>query len=134
MRRGSQHRVLRTTDFGCPQNRERVYWVGIRTDVQKEAFQFPPPQPLTTLESILDPLPKGRKVTAKNRPKVTQHTAQKNLDMVLADLRAKGHNPFKECFAADIYAGKKLVKVGNNFLYCLLRSRPYGHWINCPPP
>ena len=35
------HKVLNTKDHGIPQNRERWYCVGIRTDVDNQSFSFP---------------------------------------------------------------------------------------------
>jgi len=38
-----QHKVLNTKDFGLPQNRERIFIVGTRKDLQQK-FTFPTPQ------------------------------------------------------------------------------------------
>lgn len=47
-------KVLNTKDFGIPQNRERVWFVGIRNDIQKE-FKFPEPFELKLkLKDILE--------------------------------------------------------------------------------
>ena len=35
------HKVLNAFDFGLPQNRERIFIVGVRKDISKKAFQFP---------------------------------------------------------------------------------------------
>jgi DNA (cytosine-5)-methyltransferase 1 len=49
-----QYKVLNTKDFGVPQNRERVWFVGIRKDIQKE-FKFPEPFELKLkLKDILE--------------------------------------------------------------------------------
>ncbi|KGA99019.1 modification methylase [Alkalihalobacillus alcalophilus ATCC 27647 = CGMCC 1.3604] len=37
------HQVLNASQFGLPQNRERIYMVAIRKDLQVESFAFPPP-------------------------------------------------------------------------------------------
>jgi len=48
-------RKLKATDFGIPQNRTRVYVVGIRNDLQVEEFEFPKSKPLTkTVKDFLD--------------------------------------------------------------------------------
>lgn len=48
------YKVLNTKDFGVPQNRERVWFVGIRKDVQ-QSFKFPEPFELKLkLKDILE--------------------------------------------------------------------------------
>lgn len=41
-------KVLNAKDYGIPQNRERVFVVSIRKDVDNGSFHFPEPQPLTS--------------------------------------------------------------------------------------
>ncbi len=41
------HQILNTKDYGIPQNRERLFIVGIRKDIQVKEFIFPEPIPLT---------------------------------------------------------------------------------------
>lgn len=51
------HRVLNTKDHGLPQNRPRLYIVGIRKDRLRNAdeFQFPEPESLqTTVSDLMD--------------------------------------------------------------------------------
>lgn len=50
-----QHRLLNASDYGVPQNRQRVVFVGIRKDIAKE-FIFPVEQPKDklTLKYVLD--------------------------------------------------------------------------------
>lgn len=38
------HEVLNSADFGVPQDRERIYFVGIRNDLLKKDFSFPKPR------------------------------------------------------------------------------------------
>lgn len=52
-------KVLNAKDFGVPQNRERVFIVSIRKDIDHGLFQFPEPYPLTkrlkdVLEDVVD--------------------------------------------------------------------------------
>ena len=50
----SQHQVLNAKDFGVPQNRERVFTVSIRNDLNVD-FKFPEPQELTIrLKDVLE--------------------------------------------------------------------------------
>lgn len=49
-----KYQVLNATDFGLPQNRERLFLVGIRNDINKD-FVFPHPQATKSqLKEILD--------------------------------------------------------------------------------
>lgn len=51
----SQYQVLNAKDFGVPQNRERVFTVSIRNDLNVD-FKFPEPQELTVrLKDVLEP-------------------------------------------------------------------------------
>lgn len=56
-RRGynNYYEVLNAKDFGVPQNRERVFIVSIRKDVDDGSFCFPKPQPLNIcLKDVLE--------------------------------------------------------------------------------
>lgn len=49
------YEVLNAKDFGVPQNRERVFIVSIRKDVDDGSFCFPAPQPLNIcLKDVLE--------------------------------------------------------------------------------
>ena len=49
-------RVLNAKDYGIPQNRERVFIVSIRRDVDEGDFQFPDKEPLMLrLRDMLEP-------------------------------------------------------------------------------
>lgn len=51
-------KVLNSKDFGVPQNRERIYIVCFRNDIDSSMFEFPEGNnPHTTLRYILDPAP-----------------------------------------------------------------------------
>lgn len=48
-------KVLNAKDFGIPQNRERIFLVSIRKDIDDGSFEFPEPQPLKLkLKDILE--------------------------------------------------------------------------------
>jgi DNA (cytosine-5)-methyltransferase 1 len=42
------HKLLNTKNYGIPQNRERLFIVGIRQDLVRAPFEFPLPIPLTS--------------------------------------------------------------------------------------
>lgn len=53
------YKVLKASDFGVPQNRERIYIVGFNSDYYKEDIDFSFPQPTnikTKVGNILDPV------------------------------------------------------------------------------
>lgn len=49
------NQILNSADFGVPQNRKRNYWLCVRSDIPLGFFQWPSPQPKTTLKTILEP-------------------------------------------------------------------------------
>jgi DNA (cytosine-5)-methyltransferase 1 len=52
------HDILNSKDFGTPQNRERIYIVAFRSDLEVERFDFPAPRGETrTIQSILETEP-----------------------------------------------------------------------------
>lgn len=61
-------RVLNASDFGVPQNRERIYIVAIRADLEQASrFEFPtPPKPPTRVGQILETRV-DRKYTLSNK-------------------------------------------------------------------
>lgn len=46
-------KVLNSLNYGVPQNRERIYLVGIRKDLDKQTFVFPQPQPIKQIQDYL---------------------------------------------------------------------------------
>lgn len=46
------HKVLNSKDFGVPQNRERIYIVAFRNDIDSSGFVFP--EPTDTTKTIMD--------------------------------------------------------------------------------
>lgn len=59
------HKVLNTRDYGIPQNRERVFIVGIRN--QKGVFEWPKKKKMKDIESYID-----YKIKGKNIEKITE--------------------------------------------------------------
>lgn len=51
----SYHKVLNAKDFGVPQNRERIFVISVREDVDSGMFEFPKPKELTVrLRDVLE--------------------------------------------------------------------------------
>ena len=124
-----QTRLLNTQDFGVPQNRQRVYIVGIRRGHAKEPFMWPnaaavSPQlndfldvdPIQSMDRLLGSLPAGpskrRKVVA-----AMEKLADQNL------------NPLTT--PAVCSAGNRTSCMMLNRSPCLTRGRAMdrGHWI-----
>lgn len=61
-----RYEVLNTSNFGLPQNRERVYIVAFRSDIDSSNFQFPRLNLKSSLNEILEIEPEDGKVI--NRP------------------------------------------------------------------
>lgn len=60
-------KVLNSSNFGLPQNRERVYIVAFHNTLDSRTFQFPiPPNNPICLEHILEIEPKNAKVIERN--------------------------------------------------------------------
>lgn len=56
------HKVLNSRDFGVPQNRERIYVVAFRNDLNTDGFDFPAPTDSTkTIRDILEEKPVASK-------------------------------------------------------------------------
>jgi len=57
-----QYKVLNTSNFGLPQNRERVYIVAFHNSYAIRTFNFPSPNIISKLEDILEENPVNGKV------------------------------------------------------------------------
>jgi len=61
------HKVLNASNFGLPQNRERIYIVAFRKDINSTKFNFPePPNPQVCLLDILEDSPLNAKIVERN--------------------------------------------------------------------
>jgi DNA (cytosine-5)-methyltransferase 1 len=60
-------KVLNSSNFGLPQNRERIYIVAFHESLKSDNFKFPiPPNHPVCLENILENNPKNAKVIERN--------------------------------------------------------------------
>lgn len=54
----AQYKVLRSSDYGVPQARERVYIIALRKDLKASEFKYPEPiKKIMTVADILEPEP-----------------------------------------------------------------------------
>jgi DNA (cytosine-5)-methyltransferase 1 len=121
-------RVVNTADFGLPQNRPRLYIIGIRRAVLKDRPDLPPflwPRPVgcVPLASVLET---GQVERVQPRAGTT---AAKNLCMLQSRLR-KG-NVSSEHIALDIFASPARARavVGKVPCLTLTRAGTGGYWI-----
>lgn len=71
--------VLKSSDFGVPQSRERVYIVAFRNDIDASSFKFPQGKPTKrTIQSILEkkPVPSKYYVSTKYMESMRRHKAR----------------------------------------------------------
>ena len=63
----SYYKILNAADYGVPQERERVFTISIRKDIEND-FRFPPKQKLTVkLKDLLEDSPGGGSITYQKR-------------------------------------------------------------------
>lgn len=104
--------VLNAKDFGIPQNRERVFIVSIRKDIDKNAFEFPEKIPLELklkdlLENNVDEKyffaeEKTKKFQSQLKNKVTCGRDYKEPRCVqVGTLDIKGHDIIKRVYSSE---------------------------------
>ena len=113
------HKVLNTLDYGVPQNRERIYIIGIRKDIPKSSeFEFPVPFPLKTYaKDIID-----MKMSEDKNNTLTEWELN-NLDHFIEKFMEKDVYLEKELHILDIGASRKFASIMNNICPCLKASR-----------
>jgi len=122
------HRILNTKQHGVPQNRRRIYIVGLRSDVDDGSFRFPDPIPSMKLDKFLDKLPKGFNVE-KSLPPPTQTVARNNVETALRKLKRKGSDPWEESWVVDCDSSPNRSSCQEECAPCLTCSRRDGHWV-----
>ena len=121
------HRILNTREHGVPQNRERLYIVGIRKDADMGTFSFPDPIPCPSIERFLDArVPGLAKVGA---PRASQGIARKNFDWCMLELESRGVEPSKEPWVVDIDSTFHRMGKKKALSPCITARRPDGHWV-----
>ena len=124
-------RIVNTADFGLPQNRPRLYIIGMRRDALRDQTRFVWPRPVgcVPLASILESGEHG----PDHQPK-SGTTSEKNLHMLLDRLQENGGPP--SCPASlDIFAStgrvSKCRKPMIGLVPCLTRTRAGsgGYWV-----
>lgn len=112
-------KVLNAKDYGIPQNRERVFIISIRKDIDK-GFEFPEPFPLKLrLKDMLDDEVDEKFYISDERTKSLQRDLI-NKDTLMLDVcqyKREGHpreyNEVSPTLSARDYKDPRLIQVGN---------------------
>ena len=120
---------LNTKQHGVPQNRPRVFFVGIRQDIDRGSFRFPDPLPVVpSIEEFLDPRP--TRPCFLFLPPERAGTARDNVLRLLHAIGDRGNDPFNEPWILDCDSSPSRSKASLGITPCLTRSRGQGHWIS----
>jgi len=122
--------VLNTAEHGLPQNRSRLYIVGVKKHEgagDHDEFEFPRPMVCMPLDMVLD---MDNKKPSTVMPKTQTH--KRNLAAALESMKAKGVNPKRSTVAVDISCGPgRRPHWKQNLSPCMTRARggAGGYWI-----
>jgi len=121
------YKVMNTKDHGIPQNRKRLYFVGIHKSHDKGTFEWPEVIGHRPLEEFLEP----RKVrpTKNDAPPRSSTTAHSNVKAVVKLLEKQGHDPLNEPWIVDCDSTFKFMSYNKTHSLCITTRRPSGHWI-----
>jgi DNA (cytosine-5)-methyltransferase 1 len=115
-------KVLNSKDFGVPQNRERVFLVGVRNDLPN-TFRFPIGERLTKrLKDILEPEVDEKYYLSEKMLELL--TKEKKGNVEIANINKGGQKgsvasedgPYIGCLSATDYKLPKLVEVADNYI------------------
>ena len=101
------HKVLNASNFGLPQNRERIYIVAFRNDIESDDFNFPkPPNPSVCLLDIIENHPVNAKIIERNDIEIyKEYIPKKNIfnEMTLLNKPIQIGKVNKGCQGERIY-------------------------------
>ena len=120
--------TMNTKHHGVPQNRARVYIVGILTQHTQGKFEFPKPLEQTpSIELVLDPA--SKQATARDLPPAQQTTSRRNVIRALEELKQQGHHPLSEPWVVEIDCTTPRIQYQLGVSPCITCRRGSGHWI-----
>ena len=121
--------LLNTRDHGIPQNRPRIFFVGLRKDVDQGSFYFPEPLMTTpSVEEFLDP--RTSRPSFLDLPCHSATVARFNVVDLLQKIGDRGHDPFFEPWILDCDSSIGRAKYMYDMCPCLTRSRGKGYWLS----
>lgn len=123
--------TMNTKEHGLPQNRPRIYFVGIKRSFDDGSFAFPEPlaESLRPGVSVFLDRRRGRP-SEHDLPPMSAGTANRNVRKMIEDMRAKGVDPLKVPFLVDIDSSTDRMKSMLDLMPCMTCSRSKGHWIS----
>jgi len=119
-------KILDTKEHGIPQNRQRIYFVGISKRHDDGSFTFPEPVKSPSIELFLDP--PGKK-QAGNLPPANSSTAVNNVRRALLKLSAAGEKPLEVPYVVDCDSSPSRAKWIKDGSPCITCGRAAGHWV-----
>ena len=126
-----EHNVVNSSAY-LPQNRERLYLVGIRNDVKRSLtkgvplFPHPPPKRILELSDIVQELPPSRWLP------FPQNEYQKNNVVAAYKALPHGTNPFLVPVVIDAKASERFAtrRVKESPALTKTRASQFGYWIS----
>ena len=123
------YEVLDTQDHGLPHHRERLYIIGIRSDLPGPLpkFKFPKPILGADLEELLDMTDTRHQLNVPRSP-----TGIRNLAKAVRNMIEKGVNPFDNVIVVDVGGGpsrKALWRQGAFPCITHARGTSRGYWL-----
>ena len=126
-----EHKVVNTSQY-LPQNRERLYLVGIRRDVKRgydrgvPLFPHPPPKRILELSDIVQELPINRWMA------YPKNLNQQNNVVAAYKALPQGTNPFLVPVVIDAKASARFSthRVNESPALTKTRANQFGYWIS----
>ena len=120
-------RCLNTKDFGVPQNRPRIFIVGIKKADSQKTFTWPAKAAASQLDDFLDDdVPLDEIVSSLPKPGIKKRT---NVLSAIEKMLDRGLNPLTT--PATCSANNRVCQLMLNCTPCLTKARAagHGHWL-----
>ena len=121
-----RHQVLNTQHFGIPQNRSRVYIVGILKSCEQVPFEWPAPSRAISIDAFLDQ-DVGNIDLTQLPPAGSQ--ARRKVVMALTRLIDKGYHPLRVAAMCSCDNRTAITMIGVSPCLTASRTKTGGHWL-----